>query len=274
MHVFADLRPYICTFPDCSDELAQFATRTTWADHESTEHRNDQRWNCLECSKKSTSASDWEQHLQEMHQRVLVGPQLAVARNIAYQTQPRPIETEECPLCRIVLGKPRRAFVKHVGRHMEEIALMALPRNTEADSDESSIGTDQISLGPGNADMLAAETGLEPREKMRHAQADYRATNLTTNQSRVAEQVVEAARVGRGWDHFQENDIAGKYREMVTRCICGHQEFPGLPTFSNNYSKGGAKAIQILLLLQNMPLDGFIYNAMAAKFGNTAVVSA
>lgn len=180
MHVFADLRPYICTFPDCRDELAQFTNRAAWADHEFTEHRHDQRWNCLECSKKFTSASDWEQHLQEMHHRVFIGPQLPAARNIAYQTKPRPIETEECPLCRIVLGKPRRAFVKHVGRHMEEIALMALPRNTEEDSDESSIGTDQNSLRSRNAEVLAAETGFQPSEEMRHAQADYLATNLAT----------------------------------------------------------------------------------------------
>lgn len=42
MHVFADLRPYICTFPDCRDELAQFTTRAVWANHELTEHRYDQ----------------------------------------------------------------------------------------------------------------------------------------------------------------------------------------------------------------------------------------
>lgn len=204
MHVFADLRPYICTFPDCRDELAQFTTRAAWADHEFTEHRHDQTWNCLECSKKFTSASDWEQHLQEMHHRVFIGPQVPVARNIAYQKQPRPIETEECPLCRVVLGKPRRAFVKHVGRHMEEIALMALPRNTEEDSDESSIGTDQNSLGSRNAGMLAADTGVQPSEEMRHAQADCLATNLATYQPDLADRDIEAARLNQESDHSQE----------------------------------------------------------------------
>ena len=68
---------------------------------------------------------------------------------------PRLAETEECPLCRIVLGKPRRTFVKHVARHMEEIALMALPRNTEEDSDGSSDSTDPNSLVSENAELLA-----------------------------------------------------------------------------------------------------------------------
>lgn len=135
---------------------------------------------------------------------MFIGPQLPAARNIAYQTKPRPIETEECPLCRIVLGKPRRAFVKHVGRHMEEIALMALPRNTEEDSDESSIGTDQNSLRSRNAEVLAAETGFQPSEEMRHAQADYLATNLATYQPGLSDRGYEAARLNREFDHSQE----------------------------------------------------------------------
>ena len=162
MHVFADLRPYICTFSDCKDELAQFTTRAEWADHEFSEHRIDQAWNCPECSEKFACASVWEQHLQEMHQRVFTGPQLHVARATAYETHPRLAKAEECPLCRVVVGKPRRAFVKHIGRHMEEIALMALPRNTEEDSSESSISTDHISLGSQKAEMLAVDGATIP----------------------------------------------------------------------------------------------------------------
>ena len=155
MHVFADLRPYICTFPDCQDELAQFTTRAAWADHELTEHRYDMILNCPECSEKFAGTSEWEQHLHEIHQRTFTGSQLHWARTSAYQMHPRPPETEECPLCRVVLGKPRRTFVKHVARHMEEIALMALPRNIEEDSDRSSDSTDQISLESGNPELLA-----------------------------------------------------------------------------------------------------------------------
>lgn len=169
MHVFADLRPYICTFSDCKDELAQFTTRATWVDHEFTEHRNEQTWNCPECSTKLASPSDWAQHLQEMHQRVFTGPQLHIARATASETYSRPVETEECPLCRIVLGKPRRAFAKHVGRHMEEIALMALPHNMEEDSDESSESSftlENSSLGMEMAEVRAAEKGPEVPEEM------------------------------------------------------------------------------------------------------------
>lgn len=168
MHVFADLRPYICTFSDCKDELAQFTTRAAWADHEFTEHRNDQTWNCPECSATHADASSWEQHLHNIHRRVFTGPQLLVARNAALKTYPRPIETEECPLCSIILGKQRRAFVKHIGRHMEEIALMALPRGTEEDSDDSSASTDQTSQGLGNLEVLPVKTESETSETSPH----------------------------------------------------------------------------------------------------------
>ena len=162
MHVFADLRPYICTFPNCKDELAQFTTRAAWADHELLEHRYDMMWNCPECSEKFAGTSDWEQHLHEMHQRIFTGSQLHGARITASQVHPRPAETEECPLCRVVLGKPRRTFVKHVARHMEEIALMALPRSIEEDSDGSSDSTDQISLLSKIPELLATNIEYIP----------------------------------------------------------------------------------------------------------------
>ena len=226
MHVFADLRPYICTFPDCRDELAQFTSRAAWADHEFTEHRHDQTWNCLECSKKFASALDWEQHLQGMHNRVFIGPQLPVARNIAYHTQTRPIETEECPLCRVVLGKPRRAFVKHVGRHMEEIALMALPRNAEEDSDKSSNGTDQKSPRSSNAELVAAETESQPSEEMRHAQAENLATIIRNCQPEWADRDIEDARLNQESDHSQQAPVKILSSEKQTANHIMHPQPP------------------------------------------------
>ena len=81
------------------------------------------------------SEIEWIQHLEKLHECTFTGPKLQVAKKMAYITRAKPIEHEECPLCQVVLGKPRREFVKHVGRHMEEIALMALPRENDEDSE-------------------------------------------------------------------------------------------------------------------------------------------
>ena len=58
---------------------------------------------------------------------------------MAYHAESRPSEKEKCPFCRNCLGRPRRAFVKHVGSHMEEIALMAPPRDRLGDSEDKSV---------------------------------------------------------------------------------------------------------------------------------------
>ena len=65
---------------------------------------------------------------------------------MACDVRAKPAELEACPLCHFVLGKPRREFTKQVGRHMEEIALMALPRDVDEVSDAESVeSADSIS---------------------------------------------------------------------------------------------------------------------------------
>ena len=138
-HVFADLRPYICTFADCDDKLVQFSSRAAWANHEFTKHRINRFWSCPECPEKTSTAAGWAEHLEAVHERAFCGPNLEVARDVAYNAESKPSEKEECPFCRGFLGRPRRAFVKHVGSHMEEIALMALPRYRLGDSEDKSV---------------------------------------------------------------------------------------------------------------------------------------
>ena len=41
--------------------------------------------------------------------------------------------------------------------------------------------------------------------------------------------------------HAIEDEIEDEADEEVTRCICGHQEYPGLPVTSNDSSKGSTK---------------------------------
>ncbi|KAL6720532.1 hypothetical protein ACLMJK_002456 [Lecanora helva] len=147
MHVFADLRPYICSFADCEAGITQFSSRAAWADHEFSEHRIEQWWCCPECPVDCNSASEWERHLLQEHQRNFSGPKRNVALGMAYHKCQRPVSREQCLLCLAVLDEPRRAFVKHVGRHMEEIALMALPRDLDDQSAATSDASSNSSHG-------------------------------------------------------------------------------------------------------------------------------
>ena len=122
-----------------------------------------------------------------MHQRTFTGPQLHVARNAAYVIYPRPVETEECPLCCVVLGKRRREFVKHIARHMEEIALMALPCDTEEDSDVSTVHTDPSPVPPsdtGSTRYFTHNNSKDPNSMP--LQHDSETSSSTLKSDRVA----------------------------------------------------------------------------------------
>ena len=137
--------PYMCTVDGCQHKLQSFASRSSWANHEFQKHRLEEYWACPKCSQRCCSTRDWEHHLDDVHNQNFSGPDLAVARMKAYHIRSQPTEEIECPFCRVLLGKSRPAFVKHVGRHMEDIALMALPRNAEEDTETGSPDTNSTS---------------------------------------------------------------------------------------------------------------------------------
>lgn len=83
-HIFKDIKPYVCTFTDCSMPDRLYDCRREWHLHETTEH--------------------------------LRGGDLV------------------CALCRYTL-KSAKQYERHVARHLEELALFALPR-IEMDDDD------------------------------------------------------------------------------------------------------------------------------------------
>ncbi|MCJ1379558.1 hypothetical protein MMC17_002659 [Xylographa soralifera] len=138
IHVFADLQPYICTFDSCAKDLVTFPTRSLWGSHEFDEHRVTRSWKCPECAYADSTAQKLEEHLRRCHGEAVTLAQLPLIISAAETRRPLPIEDQECPLCRFIPGKSQRNFVKHVGRHMESVALAVLPRDAAEDSDQNS----------------------------------------------------------------------------------------------------------------------------------------
>lgn len=93
-HVFNDIMPYLCIFPDCS-----------------TPHR------------LYESRREWFSHLQDKH---------SIVSNAN--------TTLECTLCMGSVPSGKQ-FERHVGRHLEELALFALPRS-DNDGDEEALPSD------------------------------------------------------------------------------------------------------------------------------------
>ena len=141
-HVFRDLLPYICTFSDCKDELRQFATRQAWADHEFNEHRIYKTWTCRLCSYECSQSTNLIDHLREGHIQCFSESQISTAMSTACTMKSKPTKEEKCLLCDTQPSTTRRAFIAHNGKHMEEVALMALPRENTDESGNTSVSSD------------------------------------------------------------------------------------------------------------------------------------
>ncbi|KAF7868713.1 uncharacterized protein EAF02_009449 [Botrytis sinoallii] len=132
-HVFRDLRPYICKFKEC--ELKMFCSLDGWFSHELCNHRRE--WVCEMCQHTPFSSSPaYEDHLRSEHQINDKGSQL---RALVLQGE-EPVDdvsATACPFCdnwekniaEATKDKYMRlmTFKEHLGKHMEQLALLSLP---------------------------------------------------------------------------------------------------------------------------------------------------
>lgn len=128
LHVFADLKPYICTWPECRETLSVFPTRKIWGNHEFSQHRIELIWKCRFCSTEEVSQAHFKTHLSDVHGRNFSAAQLQAVENDPPIKRPLLLKDMQCPLCSGNAGSSQRAFETHVGRHMEQIALFSIPR--------------------------------------------------------------------------------------------------------------------------------------------------
>ena len=156
-HVFHDLKPYVCTFKECN--LRMFRSRNEWFAHEIQAHRRE--WSCARCQVSSFSAkANFESHLKTVHSLLLTGSELEAVVLQSEEPVDR-ISSTACHLCddwqssilnlnkdsvRTFLNdgknvKPYgtlKQFRRHLGRHMEQLALFALPMHDDEAKDDSS----------------------------------------------------------------------------------------------------------------------------------------
>lgn len=135
-HVLRDLQPYVCTYEDCDMFDHMFESRDAWFNHESELHRAE--WSCNTCAPPFNdhhsyltfgTQKDFVRHMTQVHN-------LAESRlNWTLEAFRRPISivSGECCLC----GQYAEKLKSHLGRHMEQLALFALPRPLPAAAAES-----------------------------------------------------------------------------------------------------------------------------------------
>ena len=184
-HVFKDLQPYVCTFGECPTNHTMFATRHEWFNHELHSHRRE--WFCSLCNQTFKTKDACEHHMEQRHLEGLTEGQLSALVDMCE----RPVEVipaTACPLCDWdtiwrsrgavaeqtpfpdTINVTAKAFRAHVGRHLEQLALFALPKifnDEEADVEsgraEASLGSSEDPpCGTSSASDGSGEGGADP----------------------------------------------------------------------------------------------------------------
>lgn len=124
-HVFRDLRPYVCLSETCVAADQDFQRRKDWSRHMSQEHWR--QWACpFGCAVNPPSPSNLRQHLVDVHSTVVTAKSID---SIMTQSSKPDLQQSHgaCPLCNEVEIKSHRQYQSHVGHHLEQLALFALP---------------------------------------------------------------------------------------------------------------------------------------------------
>ena len=176
-HVFHDLMAYSCTFQHC--DHGPFGSRTAWATHEQQHHLR--TWRCPICHYGFDTENNVIRHVTAAHPSAIQGPVGELVH--AASAQVERVSISLCPFCSdrhswkgaleqalvpISLANAqddrgiRDGFVsvsvyhRHVSRHMEQLALFAVPA-VAGDDDESDTG-DQSSRIATDEDAVASKS--------------------------------------------------------------------------------------------------------------------
>jgi ankyrin repeat protein len=137
-----DLRPYICTYLECSTANELYGSRQDWLAHEQQVHR--QFWQCRDHNNKPfASEAEFQAHLASKHQSMNLKEVEAfseLARVAVDDTR------SHCPICLVdvaQLPEPQSLF-HHTANHFETFATFALPCNLSSDADDVSEGSNKV----------------------------------------------------------------------------------------------------------------------------------
>ncbi|KAL8832345.1 MAG: hypothetical protein Q9170_004915 [Blastenia crenularia] len=126
-HVLRDLRPYICTYEECKDGDQQYDSFKERINHETHHHRITRR--CGEHLGESfLSLNEWREHIASYH---LDSTGVNDVDITEFDSVPSEKE-RSCPIC-----AEEALSHEHVGYHLQQLALFALPRSTGLEEDSA-----------------------------------------------------------------------------------------------------------------------------------------
>ena len=172
-HVFRDLRPYICTFEDCTAPDTDYESRHSWFSHERKQHRVS--WSCRgHCDQSFHTREEFKEHILVSKPVDIDAMQISAFMDMCSLPM-RESSESQCPFCQGIL-EGAKSIEKHIGHHLEEVALFALPRSIFNDDE-------------GESDL---ESSIEPTAKMLDtgAKDTGEPVDYETTRDRTSEQTI------------------------------------------------------------------------------------
>ncbi|KAF3015298.1 GTP-binding protein [Neopestalotiopsis sp. 37M] len=145
-HVYYDLAPYTCTSPDCATRgVDTFRNRKDWAEHEFQHHLSEKVWLCSACSARLSTREAFSSHLERNHPEY-TWVEEHVAVELSENTSLHIKSPLICPMCKVTLEPSLQVYARHVGKHLEQIALIVVQiQNIDESLDDDEIGTETTS---------------------------------------------------------------------------------------------------------------------------------
>ena len=132
-HVYKDLEPYICTFETCSNPEKLYDRRRHWFNHECQMHRS--LWTCNgHCDATFVTEDEMIGHMKIVYPDANMNKQALVVLSSSSKKTDKDL-TASCPFCSESMAGLVR-IQKHVAHHLAELALFALPNETDDDDDD------------------------------------------------------------------------------------------------------------------------------------------
>jgi len=127
-HVLDDIQPYVCTYSDCDlPEDHFFTNKEEWYRHETQRHRV--KWHCTyEKHPEYEKLPDFLLHMRYNHHRTIDLSQSSQQIDVFRRALREPAGA--CNLCQ----RQSTNLRSHVSRHLQQMALFALPRHNKFDS--------------------------------------------------------------------------------------------------------------------------------------------
>ena len=97
-------------------------------------------WSCKDCGSEFSDREKYRDHAKWNHSPVFTRGQLNLLVKSA-EKHVGAVLNDKCPFCLEVPGSKVRTFSMHVAKHMEEIALAVLPRDTEFEDERVSLSS-------------------------------------------------------------------------------------------------------------------------------------